>query len=164
MNFVQLDHNAGDKRLKAACLAEQIIDCDLLPRQLRDRDDATVLEYIIQHEFVMFTFDRNIHHEWGTILAGRSPGIVVMRQDDEVLQQINTRTAPRYLSEFKRVFPDWHTVPCRNSVLELTPTRILLYHTLSTTPKLTYAAEWRQGGWQSDLVAHLNANDRGQPI
>ena len=164
MNFVQLDKNTGDKRLKAACLKEGIVECDLLPRELRDEKDAIVLEYAIRNEFVTFTFDHEIHYDCSRILAGRNPGILILRQDEAVLQQINTKTAPQHLRRFKESFPDWHAVPCRNSVLELTPTCISLFHSLATEPALTYFTDWQSSGWQSALIAHLEANAAGNPI
>lgn len=164
MNFIQFDKNTGDKRLRAACLEEGIVDCELLPRRLRDETDDVVLEYVIQNGFVIFTFDREIHNEWGAVLAGRNPGVIILRQDEDVLQQINTKTAPRHLREFKESFPAWHTVPCRNSVLELTPTRIFVYHTLAITPELAYWTNWRETGWEPRLLATLEANASGKPL
>ena len=164
MNFIQFDKNTGDKRLRAVCLEEGIVDCELLPRRLRDETDDVVLEYVIQNRFVIFTFDREIHNEWGAVLAGRNPGIIILRQDEDVLRQINTKTAPRHLRGFKESFPAWHTVPCRNSVLELTPTRVFVYHTLAPIPELTYWANWREAGWEPKLIAHLEANASGKPL
>ena len=161
MNFVQLDKNTGDKRLKAACLKEGIVECDLLPRELRDQTDDVVLEYVIERNVVTFTFDQRIHTDWGEVLAGRNPGIVILRQDEDTLQQINTKTAPRFLRKFKGSFPDWHTVPCRNSVLEITPTKIFVYHTLTDAPRLTFWSDWQETGWQPTLAAHLSAHATG---
>jgi len=110
MEYVQLDKNTGDKRLRDVCLGEGVIGCELLPKNIRDAEDPEVLEYVIEHGFVTFTFDRRIHIEWSEVLEGRNPGIVILRRDDDALQQINTRTAPRHLREFKAQFPDWHAV------------------------------------------------------
>lgn len=164
MIFIQLDKNTGDKRFKAACMDERIVDCDLLPRRVRDKEDDEVLEYVIEQELVIFTFDNKIHFDWGSVLCGRNPGIIILRQDQHVLQQINTKTAPRHLKRFKKSFPQWHTVPYRNSVLELTPTLMFLYHTMGTRPERVYWSKWCDPGWQVDLVKHFQANANGTPL
>ena len=82
MNRVQLDKNTGDRRLLTACVREGRIECDLLPPRIRGSDDDVVLEYVIEKQSVMFTFDRDIPSEWARILAGRNPGIVILRKDE----------------------------------------------------------------------------------
>jgi hypothetical protein len=164
MNFVQLDKNTGDKRLRDACLKDGVVTCDLLPKEVRDEEDDVVLQYVIDNQFVMFTFDRRIHFEWGHLLAGCNPGILILRKDDDSLQQINTRTAPKHLSNYKDAFPDWHTVPYRHSVVEVTPSLVIVYHTLGQMPVRTWWAERTQTNWQQTLQDHLNANAKGRPL
>ena len=161
MNYVQLDKNTGDKRLKTACLDEGIVECGLLPTHIRDSDDDVVLEFVIKNDFVTFTFDRRIHFEWGHILAGRNPGILILRQDDNDVRQMNTKTAPRHLQAFKQAFPDWNAVPYRHSVVEVTPTLVFLYQTFSSVPVRTWWANRNEPDWQTELRENLIAHAGG---
>ena len=60
LEFIQLDKNTGDKRLRDACQLEGIVGCELVPRSVRDETDDVVLEYIIREQFVTFTFDSGL--------------------------------------------------------------------------------------------------------
>lgn len=158
MDYVQLDKNTGDKRLRDACLRQGIVGCELLPREIRDADDDIVLDYVFEKQCVLFTFDRRIHFQWGSVLAGRNPGILILRKDDDSLEQINTKTAPRHLQQFKTDFPAWHSVSFRNSVLEVTPKYVFLYQTRTETPVRTWWCERLAAPWQDELFQKLAIN------
>ena len=161
LEFIQLDKNTGDKRLRDACQLEGIVGCELLPRSVRDETDDVVLEYIIREQFVTFTFDRSIHQMWGHILAGRNPGLIILRADDDSIRQINTKTAAPELRRFKREFPQWNQVSYQHSVVEITPTLVFVYQTWNATPQQTWWSKRSQAGWPAELANQLLVNAAG---
>jgi predicted nuclease of predicted toxin-antitoxin system len=158
MDYIQLDKNTGDKRLRDSCMKEGIVRCDLLPANVRDEEDDIVLNFIIERNYVIFTFDKQIHFDWGVLLAGRNPGILILRQDDDSLEQINTRRAPIYLKQFKSEFPEWNKVSYRNSVVEVTPKYVFVYRTIKEVPERTWWGNRSEEGWQSKLMEQLATN------
>ncbi len=112
MRTVQLDKNAGSKKLRDACNEEGVVRCILLPREIRDQSDEAVLEFAIRNGYLTLTFDRPLCVDSAQVFAGRNPGILLLRTDDGSLQRISTKTAPKLLQGFKAQFRDWHAAPC----------------------------------------------------
>lgn len=161
MKSVLLDKNAGDRRWRNACRQENLVDCDLLPRRLRDAPDTQVLEFAIENNRLVVTFDRLIAEQCCTVLAGSNPGILIIRMDDDSLQRISTRTAPKIVAEFKAAVPDWHELIWRNVVLELTPTLIYVYHTWSDRLVRTAILRRSELDWPQKLRQQLEAISMG---
>lgn len=158
MRTVQLDKNAGGRKLKDACNKEGIVRCILLPHDVRERSDAEVLEFGIENGYLTLTFDRQFYIETAHILVGQNPGLLLMRVDDESDWRINTKTAPKILRDFKNSFPEWYSVPWRNSVIELTPTLVFVYHTLSYPLQRIVMLKRTENGWQEALKCILESN------
>ena len=47
MRTVQLDKNAGSKKLRDACNEQGVVRCILLPRDVRDQSDEAVPQFAI---------------------------------------------------------------------------------------------------------------------
>jgi predicted nuclease of predicted toxin-antitoxin system len=159
MNKVLLDKNAGSKKLCSLCNQQGIVQCFLLPRQIRDKaTDLEVAEFAIDHDDFIVTFDRGFCCEAGAVLAGRNPGVLLLREDDDSVKRMSRKAATTMLSEFKQQFKEWFQVPCKNSLVELTPTLVIVYHTLKEEPLLLGRLDRNQIDWQSKLKRLLEAN------
>ncbi len=163
MRTVQLDKNAGSKKFRDVCNREGVVRCMLLPRNVRDQSDDTVLEFAISNGYLTLTFDRPLCINSAHVLAGRNPGVLLLRMDDGAVQRISTQIAPKLLREFKKDFPDWHVVPWRNSIIELTPTLVFIHHTFSAPPVTVAVLKRDEDGWQTELRRLLDANARMLP-
>ena len=53
MRGVLLDKNSGDRRWRDACRKENLVECDLLPRHLRDESDVQVMEHAIERAILV---------------------------------------------------------------------------------------------------------------
>jgi hypothetical protein len=164
MKSVQLDKNSGAKSFCKRCNEQGLVRCYLLPENVRDKDDADVARFAIQHENLTLTFDRTFCVSAAAELAGRNPGLLLLREDDDSIRQMNTKTAPTVLRHFKQAFPDWYQVPWKNSFVELTPTRIHVYRTLTHPPVEVGCLERNQDGWQTMLRQLLEDNERAMQL
>jgi predicted nuclease of predicted toxin-antitoxin system len=158
MNNVLLDKNAGSKKLRDSCNEQGIVRCFLLPRQIRDTaTDPEVAEFAIEHDHFILTFDRGFCDEASRALAGRNPGVLLLREDDGSVKHISRKGAMAILSQFKQQFQEWPQVPCKNSVVQLTPTLVIVYHTLTEEPLLVRWLYRNRPDWQKQLRQMLEA-------
>lgn len=157
---VQLDKNSGSKKLRDACNQEGAVDCYLLPLGVRDADDDAVLEYAISKGRLTLTFDRTILEDNPHVLAGRNPGMVLLRMDDDSSRRITRKTAMSLLRDFKQAFPEWNTVSWQHSFVELTPTLIFVYETTTQSPRQVKMLRRDSPRWQDELRSILEENAR----
>jgi predicted nuclease of predicted toxin-antitoxin system len=159
MNKVLLDKNAGSNKLCDSCNKQGIVECFLLPRAIRDTaSDPEVADFAIKHDDFIVTFDRGFCCEAGAVRAGRNPGVLLLREDDNSVKRISRKTATAMLSHFKQEFQDWPKVACRNSLIELTPKAVVVYHTLKNEPLFLDRLDRQQADWQSKLKQLLETN------
>lgn len=165
MRTVQLDKNAGSKKFKNACNQEGLVRCILLPRGVREKSDAEVLDFGASNQYLTVSFDRGLFFDSGHVLVGRNPGGLLLRFDDDSIRQISTATAPKILKDFKAQFPEWHEAPWRNSILELTPSLVYVYKTTSFPLEFVELLSRGVIGWQTRLKTLLEANAQaGLPV
>lgn len=160
MRTAQLDKNAGGKKLRDLCNAQGLVRCFLLPEGVRVAGDQEVAEFAINHQNLTLTFDRTFCFVAANVLAGRNPGLLLLRADDRSVQQISTKTAPAMLGTFKEQFPDWHLVPWRNSFVKITPTLVYVHHTRSAPPGFVAVLQRSEAGWQ-DVFRRLLVDNAG---
>ncbi len=132
IRIVQLDKNAGGKKLRNACNEQGAVQCELLPEDLRDKlSDEEVVEFGSKNGYLTLTFDTGFFISASSRLARRHSGVLILRQDyregQKPLPDVSTKTAPRILSDFKNAFPEWNSAPWDNAVIELTPTLLYLH-------------------------------------
>jgi len=165
MNKVLLDKNAGSKKLRDSCNQEGIVECFLLPVQIRDKaTDSEVADFAIRHNDFILTFDRGFCCQASAVLAGRNPGLMLLRPDADSVQRISRKTASAMLKAFKEQFPEWAQVPSKNSFVELTPSLVIVHHTLNTEPVFVGKVDRKGGDWQERLKGLLEANASGSPL
>lgn len=154
---VRLDKNAGSQSLCKLCNDEGIVECKLLPLAVRDGSDENVLKYIIDKGNLLLTFDRTFFIDAGPRLSDSNPGLLLIRPDDGSVRQINAKTAPKLLHDFKQAFARWDIVPWANAMIELTPAMIFIYDTRRTpiTSPVNSIIERTRDGWQDDVVMAL---------
>jgi len=159
MNKVLLDKNAGSNKLCDSCNKQGIVQCFLLPKSIRDTaTDPEVAEFAIKHDDFIVTFDRGFCCEASAVLAGRNPGVLLLRVDDESVARISRKTATALLSTFKQEFQEWFQLPWKNSFVELTPSLAIVYHTLDEEPLFLDRLDRKEADWQKRLKQHLQAN------
>jgi hypothetical protein len=152
---VVLDKNSGSRKLKDACNLERdetSVRCVLLPMGIRDTDDDKVVaEFAIQNGYLTLTFDRGFCLEAASVLAGRNPGLLLLSEDHGSNKHMNSKVAQPFLKKFKADFPDWNAVPWSHSLIEITPTFVLVSNTRTALPTLVGVLDRSQPGWQSEL-------------
>src|SRR5438552_17426258 len=111
MRTVQLDKNAGGKKLREYCNQDGAVECFLLPPAVRDAEDADVADFGVRHGNLTLTFGKGFMLNAAPRIVGINPGILPMRTDDNSFEQVSTKTAPKMLRAFKEQFPEWHEVP-----------------------------------------------------
>ena len=60
MRTVQLDKNAGAKKLRDDCNREKLVRCILLPRKLREKSDEEVLDFGATNGYLTLSFDKTL--------------------------------------------------------------------------------------------------------
>ena len=154
---VTLDKNSGSKKLRDACNQEEHVRCILLPHDIRDADDRTVLEFGIQNNYLILTFDKPLYSQCSHLLTRGNPGLLLLREDDGTVRHMNTKMAAPFLKKFKEDFPEWHTVGWANSYVEVTPTVVYVYPTSSASP-IPAQLNRSESGWQERLKDLLKRN------
>jgi hypothetical protein len=158
MRTVQLDENAGGKKLRDYCNGEQRVQCFLLPPRLKGGSDCQVASFGAEHGNLTVTFDRTFACAAAPALVRCNPGLFLLRPDDGDVKQITAKSAPSILKQFKSEFPDWDTVPWRNSWIEVTPSLVYVYCTLSSPPARVGFCKRSDLGWQDSVRIWLNTN------
>ena len=163
MRNVLLDKDSGSNKLKDACNTQGIVKCFLLPILMRDSaSDAEVAEFAIRKEDLIVTFDKAFCRDAASVLAGRSPGLLLLRTDDDSVARISRKVATALLSKFKDEFPEWANVPWKNSFIELMPRYAVVHHTLDKEPAcLEWLDRKNDNEWQKKLKEYLESNAAG---
>jgi hypothetical protein len=102
----------------------------LLPRRLKGRDDDDVLEEVMLLPSPMITKDRRLVYDHTEHIPEKNPGIIVISSAPGMNRTMTVAYAGRILSEFKRMCPDWHSLPVRNSILEINQIGVLVSHVI----------------------------------
>jgi predicted nuclease of predicted toxin-antitoxin system len=160
MRNVLLDKNSGSNKLLDACNKQGIVRCFLLPVLMRDTaSDAEVAEFAIRKDDFIITFDKGFCLDAAAVLAGRSPGILLLRKDDESVEKITRKVATALLSKFKAEFPEWATVPWKNSMVELSPRYAVVHHMFEKEPVCLKRLDRKNDrDWQKMLKEYLESN------
>ena len=163
MRSIQLDKNAGGKKLRDACNEEGIVCCTLLPEAFRDADDPDIAALGFAKGHLTLTFDRGFLREASSVLVKGNPGVLLVRADTNTPFQVSTKTAPKLLRQFKRAFPEWSSVSWENSCVELTPTLVIVYNSRTNPPIQTGVLDRNTPHWQVQLKQLLEANAGQKP-
>src|SRR5437899_1267257 len=123
-----------------------------------EKSDEEVLDFGATNSYLTLSFDKTLFFGSGHVIVGRNPGGLILREDDDSIRQMSTRTAPKLLGAFKEQFPDWHTLPWNNSIVELTPTLIFIYQTMTAPPELVELLKRDEAGWPERLRELLEQN------
>jgi predicted nuclease of predicted toxin-antitoxin system len=164
MNDVQLDKNTYARRLRDQCNEKKQLTCFAPPLHLRGQhDDEEIVAFSIENERLLLTYDRPIAYECPDLLERGFPGILILSLEDNSPKRMTRKIAMQMLAVFKHECPDWLNYNCRNSIIELQPTRIFVNHVERSVVTLTKYLDRSQAGWQLELQGLLNTN-AGRPL
>lgn len=160
MNDVQLDKNSYARRLRDECNQEGVIRCYAPPHRLLNAADEQVIGFAREHGRLLLTYDRSIAYDWPQALADGFSGILILALEDNSPRQMTRSIAMRMLRQFKDECPGWRALDCRNSVVELQPRLVYVYHIERSAVAMTGWINRGSGKWQHELdeLLRLNAN------
>ena len=85
-------------------------------------------------------------------------GTLIIEQDDDDVATMTTHIAQRILARFKAECPDWHILPWDNSVIQISPSAVAVFHVADgELLRDAYLAQ-SQEGWQDQLRIVLTTN------
>ena len=158
MNEVQLDKNSYARRLRDECNREGLVRCYAPPHRLLNADDERVIAFASDHGRLLLTYDRAIAYDWPQALAGGFPGILILALEDNSPRQMTRSIAMQMLRQFKEEYPGWHDLECGNSVVELQPRLVFVYHIERFAVAMTGWIDRNVSGWQRELGGMLQLN------
>jgi len=154
----QFDQCLDDKKIIRTCREEGLVDVVRLPRHLRDAEDPVVLSTLLTGLQPLVTLDRRIAEDHGASIPATHPGLVIVSHDPHTPQTITTSRAARILAGFKQFFPDWHQTLLANSILEITPSRVEVWHVTDGQLTRDGYLSFAEADWSSGLAALLRQN------
>ncbi|HYV34164.1 MAG TPA: hypothetical protein VE988_00585, partial [Gemmataceae bacterium] len=131
MTVFQFDQCLDDKKIIRKCKEEGLAEVFRLPRNLRDAEDPVVLSTLLTRPNPLVTVDRGIAVDHAAAIPDAHPGLVIVSHDPDSPRTMTTGQASRILAAFKQRYPDWHQTSLANSVIEITPGSVEIWHVLS---------------------------------
>jgi predicted nuclease of predicted toxin-antitoxin system len=157
MRLVLLDKNAGAKKLSRSCTAEGVVDCQLLPLDVRDADDPDVHEHARSRNALLLTNDRRLWYDSYHAVAGKTSGILLVYLDEDTgkVRQITRKTTQNLLQRFKSEFPEWHEVTWEGHILELSDTNVRLIRARDPDPEYLPLMSFNDSNWAERLRGYF---------
>jgi hypothetical protein len=129
MTTFQLDQCMNDRRLAAACNEQGLATAWRFPKRLVDALDPEVLADLLGKGNPLVTFDQRFARDHVACIPSQNPGIITISNiRGGNPKTMTTALAGQILGRFKSLFPNWHETPLRNSVIEITPAGVEVWH------------------------------------
>ncbi len=158
MRIVQLDQEINARHMVDACEREGKVKAYRLPASLKDEGDDVVLATLLPKGNPILSGDWDFAHDWPAFIPDLHPGIVIVGQDDDD-PYFDTHVGQKIVADFKREFPTWNTASWENSIVQIQPTHITVWHCDShSLVQDGDMLDRTSAGWQDQLGALLAAN------
>jgi hypothetical protein len=158
MTTFQLDECLNDRRFQEDCEAGNLAKVYRYPRALRGQDDAVVLSTLLQRPNPLLTKDRHMPDDHVAAIPENHPGLVVIANAPDIPQTITMPGVRKILANFKQLFPEWHQVALRNSVIELTQVGVEVRCLQGGRLVRNDYLPFDNTGWKEQLISILNNN------
>lgn len=135
MSAFVFDDCIFSKKLKAECDRQGLVNTQRLQDDLRAEGDQRILPTVVGQGSVLVTEDRKIAEENAECLSRGHPGLVVVASEDST-RTLTDELVRAILRKLKTVFPNWHCITIRNSIVEITQRTVLVWHAAGS--KLDY--------------------------
>ena len=117
-----------------------------------------MIAFAKQQGRLLLTFDRAIAFDQPYALGATFPGILILALEDDSVKRMGRKVAMSLLRQFKNECPDWPAFDCRNSVVELQPKFVFVYHVEKRSVLLSIMFDRTMPGWQLQLQQSLATN------
>ena len=124
----QLDECLNDKALAADCNSQGLATAFRFPKTLKGKTDSEVISGLLNRNNPFLTKDTGFVDDHIKDMPELHPGVVIIHNGYANPQTITIKIVRKILAKLKEVFPEWHQVDLRNSIVELTPESIQLQH------------------------------------
>jgi hypothetical protein len=129
---------------------------------LRKKKDPEILPVLMARPAPMVTIDAKLPWKHTDKIPESNPGIITVGysrystdRKRETLRTLTTTAAARMLRRLKDLCPHWHSLPVRNSIVEITNKEVVVYHV--ENGKLLYDEHFTFGDDDKNLEAKLTA-------
>ncbi len=124
----QFDQCLNDKKLARDCTAEGLATAWCFPRRLMDEEDPVVLGDLLAKPNPLVTLDLRMAGDHSISIPEPYPGIVAISNGRGNPRTMTTSAARKVLVQFKKRFPDWHRTTLHNSIVEISPAGVEIWH------------------------------------
>lgn len=125
---IQLDEDINDRRIEKACAAEGLVQALRFPSNLKGMKDPKVFRALFPKGNVVVTTDRGFVSDHLDEFPDVHPGVVIVSFDDDAIPTMTTQAAQKIIRNFKADFPEWHQTEWQNSVVNISPSHLSVWH------------------------------------
>jgi hypothetical protein len=128
MMTFQFDQCLNDKKLARDCTAQGLATAWCFPRRLMNEEDPVVLSDLLAKPNPLVTLDLRMARDHSASIPEANPGMVVIGNGRENPRTMTSSAARKILARFKNQFPDWHRTTFNNSIVEISPAGVEIWH------------------------------------
>lgn len=154
---VQLDEDINAKHIEKACAAEGLVQALRFPKELKGKDDLEVFGALSPKGNVFITTDKGFVSDNLDSFPDIHPGVVIVSFDDDAIPTMTTHAAQKIIVRFKVEFLDWHQIEWKNSVVNICPNQLRVWH-VSGGQLIRDLISFRDNDWQMKLAQALGFN------
>lgn len=158
MTVFQLDQCLNNRRLAKDCNDEGLAGVWRFPSELAQQptSDPEMLARFMAADRPLLTTDGRLPWEHTSHIPNPHPGIVVIRSNAK--HTLRIEDARRILAGCKARLPEWHQLSFRNSILELWPDALDVYHVVRKQLHLDQHCSFDEVDWPQAFIASLTTN------
>jgi len=124
----QFDQCLNDKKLARDCTNQGLCVAWRFPKKLINELDPVVLNDLLAKPNPLVTFDLGMAEVHTTDIPERNPGLVAISNGRQNPRTMTTPIARKILQKFKGLFPQWHQSLLNNSIVEISPESVEVWH------------------------------------
>jgi len=158
LKIFQFDQCFNDASIADACNARGLTKAFRFPKKLMGKDDAEVLDELLIKQNTVVTTDINMVRDHVDHVPDNHPGIIAICNGHANPQTITSSIIKKILFEFKLKFPGWYSANLSNSVAEITPVGIDIFHVERGELIRDQYIAFDQPGWALQVDAILARN------
>lgn len=128
LKIFQFDQCFNDGSIADACNNQGLAKAYRFPRRLMGKDDSEVLDELLIKSNTLVTTDLDMVRDHIDHVPAGHPGVLAICNGHANPQTITSSIIKKLLLEFKTSFPNWNSVSLCNTVAEITPIGLDIFH------------------------------------
>ena len=135
------------------------------PKKLINELDPVVLNDLLAKPNPLVTFDLGMAEDHTTDIPERNPGLVAISNGRQNPRTMTTAIARKILQKFKGLFPQWHQSLLNNSIVEISPESVEVWHVEAGRLVRDGYVLFADADWSARLLDMLQQNaQRGSAL